>query len=349
MPSDFDTERTDSRHHLLTSYWQKSTTNRSEMLRRIKRFLGFSSRGTYFPNNEVSPADGSLISNASRKSTKSEKKAKKDKKKSPLVEDHNQSAPAFFHISSPPAEIVIGGEESVACSASDRQTVITDSLPYRDPSDKVFLDSQPVQGPPSSSSTRSLAGSSSMKSRMELLTADGANAITRAGSSVESVYSTDYTQETDSQKTSDAKSRELPVDCEMPDGKTNDPPLTASPSPSSASEISSMCVNLPTMQQLQEEELTGEPEDIAAMKKFNAELDGLLKHSAPPFQVSSARLPPMLTKELPPPAPEEESLLNEEEFDRSDSKDNSVTRILNESHEATMRSPENKHLRSYGY
>ena len=36
-----------------------------------------------------------------------------------------------------PTEIVIGGEDTIGCSESgtDRQTVITDSLPYRDPSD----------------------------------------------------------------------------------------------------------------------------------------------------------------------------------------------------------------------
>uniref|UniRef100_A0A8R1I0T4 Uncharacterized protein n=1 Tax=Caenorhabditis japonica TaxID=281687 RepID=A0A8R1I0T4_CAEJA len=317
------------------------------MLRRIKRFLGFSARGTYFPNNEVAPADGSLVSTASRKSTKSERKlTKKEKNKSPLSK-HNVTAPAFLQVSSPPTEIVIGGEESVACSVTeDRQTVITDSLPYRDPSDKVFLESPPLSSQPPASSTRSLAGSGSMQSRLELVTSEVIK--TDGVSSVESVYSVDIAEDTFQDAACDAKSRELPVDCEMPIGK---PSLLISPQTSSASstsnDLSSLCVNLPTVSVLKEEEFAKGAEEAAAMKKFNAELDGLLKTSAPPFQVSTARLPPMLNRELPPATHGGESLLSNDEF--NDSKNNSVARILNESHEATTRSPENKHLRSYGY
>lgn len=224
-------------------------------------------------------------------------------------------------MSTQPTEIIIGGEESVV-SEADRQTIITDSLPYRDPSDKVFVE-PPVDPAASVSSTRSLAGSgASMESRLAAVSSDlaGSAPLSRDG---DSVYSTELT-DSESQKTCDAKSRELPVDCEMPKDDAS----------SSNSEVSSLCVNLPVQD--------GEG---AAMKKFNAELDGLLKTSAPPFQVSTARLPPMLARELPPP--EEQNSLTEEEFD--DSKNNSVTRILNESHEAAAKSPENKHLRSYGY
>ncbi|UMM14094.1 hypothetical protein L5515_002051 [Caenorhabditis briggsae] len=315
------------------------------MLRRIKRFLGLTSH-SYFPNNEVAPtADGSMISTASRKSTKSERKAaKKDKKKSPLAADI--SAPAIYHVPTPPTEIVVGGEDTLPCSESqsDRQTVITDSLPYREPSDKVFMETPPIIVE-SSSSTRSLVGSDSIKERLESVTLDGELAtLTQGESPSDSVYSADFSQDTDSQKTCDNKSRELPVDCDVPDDK---PLMAVSPQLSRISTTSSVYIGLPKMQiQEDHEELMEKNEDITAMKKFNDELDGLLKKSSPPFQVSTARLPPML-KELPPPANDESMISGHEEF--NDSKNNSVARILNESHEAMMRSPENKHLRSCGY
>ncbi|KAF1770120.1 hypothetical protein GCK72_001938 [Caenorhabditis remanei] len=295
-------------------------------------------------------ADGSMISTASRKSTKSEKKAaKKEKKKSPLAADI--SAPAIYHVPTPPAEIVTGCKETIACSESetDRQTVITDSLPYRDPSDKVCMESPPNIILPgaqeSSSSTRSLIGSDSMKSRMESMILDGESPdmLPNVESLAESVYSYDFSQETESQKTCDTKSRELPVDCDIPNDK---PPMEVSPQLSRISTTSSVYIGLQKIDASEsQEELLEKSEDVTAMKKFNAELDGLLKKSSPPFQVSTARLPPML-KELPPPANDDSMLSGNEEF--NDSKNNSVTRILNESHEALMRSPEN-HLRSCGY
>ncbi|EGT38383.1 hypothetical protein CAEBREN_11224 [Caenorhabditis brenneri] len=327
------------------------------MLRRIKRFLGLSTRA-YFPNNEVAPtADGSILSRKSTKSTKSERKqAKKDRKKSPLADT---SAPAIFHVPTPPTEIVIGGEDTIGCSESetDRQTVITDSLPYRDPSDKVYLESPPniaVPGAPeSSSSTRSIVGSDSIKSRMNSVIIDAGSTVTlpNVGSIAESVYSVDFSQDTDSQNSQllcDSKSRELPVDCDIPNDK---PPMEVSPIPSHDSTTSSIYMKLPK-ESIPEDpvELGVKPKEHTALKRFNDELDGLLKKSAPPFQVSTARLPPML-KELPPPATDDSMLSGTDEFDdsKNNSVNNSVARILNETHESMMRSPENKHLRSCGY
>lgn len=310
------------------------------MLRRIKRFLGLTSH-SYFPNDEVAPADGSMMSTASRKSTKSEKKAaKKEKKKSPLT-----ATPTVYHVPTPPAEIVTGGEDTLACSESqsDRQTIITDSLPYREPSDKVFLEPLPPAAPESSSSTRSLIGSESIKERMESVTLEDLATLPKVGSPTESIYSADFSQDTDSQKTCDNKSRELPVDCDMPDEK---PMMAVSPQLSRISASSSVYMASEKIQMIQQEVMmvVEKKEDVTAMKKFNDELDGILKASSPPFQISTARLPPML-KELPPP-PTDDSMISEE---FNDSKNNSVARILNESHEAMMRSPENKHLRSCGY
>ncbi|CAR99776.1 Protein CBG25382 [Caenorhabditis briggsae] len=64
-----------------------------------------------------------------------ERRRIKYKNKSPLAADI--SAPAIYHVATPPTEIVVGGEDTLPCSESqsDRQTVITDSLPYREPSD----------------------------------------------------------------------------------------------------------------------------------------------------------------------------------------------------------------------
>uniref|UniRef100_A0A1I7UG30 Ovule protein n=1 Tax=Caenorhabditis tropicalis TaxID=1561998 RepID=A0A1I7UG30_9PELO len=310
------------------------------MLRRIKRFFGLSAH-SYFPNNEVAPTpDGSILSTMSRKSTKSERKAaKKDKKKkSPLADT---SAPAIFHVATKPSDIVIGGEDTVPCSESetDRQTVITDSLPYRDPSDKVYLDFNAVpMGQEGGSSTQSIVGSDSIKSRLESIATDGASSavtLPNVESRTESVYSGDFSQDTDSQNSQmcDSKSRELPVDCDILNDK---PMMTISPIPSRVSTTSSVYMGLPKMENHEAlYESLEKSEDISAMKKFNDELD-----------VSTARLPPML-KELPPRGQDDSMLSGNDEF--SDSKNNSVARILNESHEAMMRSPENKHLRSCGY
>ncbi|CAL2027276.1 unnamed protein product [Caenorhabditis brenneri] len=265
------------------------------------------------------------------------KQAKKDKKKSPLADT---SAPAIFHE-----------------SETDRQTVITDSLPYRDPSDKVYLESPPniaVPGAPeSSSSTRSIVGSDSIKSRMNSVIIDAGSTATlpNVGSIAESVYSVDFSQDTDSQNSQllcDSKCRELPVDCDIPNDK---PPMEVSPIQSLYSTTSFIYMKLPK-ESIPDDpvELGVKPEEHTALKRFNDELDGLLKKSAPPFQVSTARLPPML-KELPPPATDDSMLSGTDEFDdsKNNSMNNSVARILNETHEPMMRSPENKHLRSCGF
>ncbi|CCD62458.1 uncharacterized protein CELE_C01G8.1 [Caenorhabditis elegans] len=315
------------------------------MLRRIKRFLGLSTHA-YFPNNEVAPtADGSLISTMSRKSTKSERKAaKKEKKRSQLADT---SAPAIFHVPTAPADIVTEGEGSTVGQGSeiDRRTVITDSLPYREPSDKVYMGSPPStvpQAPESSSSTRSLVGSDSIKSRLESMTIDGTSSVLQhVDSLTNSVYSAEFCQEVDSQNTCDAKSRELPVDCDIPTA-TEPLPISTKSNPVSNSSLTYMA----DVKLILPDKRDEKSEEVAGMKQLNAELDGLLKTSAPPFQVSTARLPPML-RELPPPANDESMLSGNDEFD--DSKNNSVARYLNESHEVMMRSPENKHLRSCGY
>ncbi|CAI5441179.1 unnamed protein product [Caenorhabditis angaria] len=277
------------------------------MLRRIKKLFGFSSRGAYFPNNEVSPADGSVLSTSSRKMTKKQQKKlaaeqEKEAEKSLQKQDIEVVHSSFQQSN----ELVIGGEETVGSSQK------TDSVSCGEQSEK-FPSARSSDAAPSlkaeATSNASLAGSTVLP-------------ISKKTSS-DSEYSTDTTQEDEDENIE--LCNEMAVDV-----------------PNSV-EKSVLRVNVP--EPCFEEDPKSTPiftkadEDMEKQwRDLNEQLNDILSKPAP-FQVSTSHLPPMKMLE------QSQVDISIEEFEGN----NSVTRILNESHEKTLSSPEQKHLRSFGY
>ncbi|CAB3402843.1 unnamed protein product [Caenorhabditis bovis] len=264
------------------------------MIRRIKRLFGFTARGSYFPHDDVLPDDNGIIATPSRKNVKSDKKEKskkalKSKKSAPaaLITDDRETTflPKSAANQTVP-EIIIGGDDSLHHSECETNAA-TDSLPYREPSDKSqrFTNSRSSAAPSSvreAASNRSLAGSETTKS----LDVNLKGEISKNGSYVDSEYSTETNNDEE----------------RLVDGGILEPPHDP------YSQASLLCVNTPevpiefgTAEEFKREEnkfnMSTSKTDVEMERKIqemNEQLEDILKKPAP-FNVSTARLPALKT------------------------------------------------------